>query len=65
MVDGSEMTSTAFQRISGLVSQEDVFNSALTVGETLFFSAALKLSPELRKPRVENSDQENSRNKKH
>ena len=50
-VDGQEMTSTQFQRISGLVTQEDVFNKALTVQETLRFAAALKLQKDDRKYR--------------
>ena len=44
---------TQFQRISGLVTQEDVFNSSLTVGETVKFAAALKLSKGARADRVE------------
>ena len=52
-VDNQVMTTTQFQRISGLVTQEDVFNSSLTVGETLTFAAALKLKRESRQGRVE------------
>lgn len=44
LVDGKEVTPTAFRRVSGLVTQEDVFNSCLTVRETLTFTAALKVA---------------------
>jgi len=37
------LSPTKFQRISGLVTQEDVFNGTLTVQETLHFMAQLKL----------------------
>merc|ERR1719265_3124838 len=40
----AELSSSQFQRISGLVTQEDVFNAALTVQETLRFAAKLKLA---------------------
>jgi ABC-type multidrug transport system ATPase subunit len=39
-----ELTASQFQRISGLVTQEDIFNAALTVKETLMFAAKLKLT---------------------
>merc|ERR1719265_2781497 len=38
-----DLTASQFQRISGLVTQEDVFNAALTVTETLRFAAKLRL----------------------
>merc|ERR1719265_2954145 len=40
----AELSASQFQRISGLVTQEDVFNAALTVQETLRFAAKLKLA---------------------
>merc|ERR1719265_1141968 len=39
----AELSASKFQRISGLVTQEDVFNATLTVQETLNFMAQLKL----------------------
>ena len=53
VVDGKVLNSSQFQRISGLVTQEDVFNSSLTVGETLNFAAALKLPRGSRRERVD------------
>ena len=44
LVDGEELTPTAFRRISGFVTQEDVFEGCLTVEETIFFKAALILA---------------------
>lgn len=52
-VDNERLNSTQFQRISGLVTQEDVFNSALTVGETIKFAAALRLHRDFREERIE------------
>lgn len=43
LVDGENLTPTAFRRISGFVTQEDVFEGCLTVEETLGFKAALML----------------------
>jgi ABC-type multidrug transport system ATPase subunit len=40
--NGVDLTPSQFQKISGLVTQEDVFNEALTVAETLRFMAKLK-----------------------
>jgi len=39
-----QLTSSQFTRISGLVTQEDCFNAALTVKETLYFAAKLRLT---------------------
>lgn len=47
------MTSTAFRRIAGFVTQEDVFEGCLTVEETLRFKAALLLSTMKAKDRLE------------
>jgi ABC-type multidrug transport system ATPase subunit len=41
--NGKSLTPTQFQRISGLVTQEDVFNATLTVQESLAFGAKLRL----------------------
>jgi ABC-type multidrug transport system ATPase subunit len=41
--NGLELSASQFQRIAGLVTQEDVFNAALTVKETLRFGAKLRL----------------------
>jgi len=46
------LTSSQFQRIAGLVTQEDVFNAALTVQETLSFMARLKLPSSGRQERI-------------
>jgi len=43
LVDGSVISSTKFRRMSGLVTQEDIFEPSLTVEETLMCAAALKL----------------------
>ena len=43
LVDNVALDDTGFRRISGMVTQEDVFVGCLTVEETLFFSAALRL----------------------
>lgn len=43
LCNGVEFTATEAHTISGLVSQEDVFNGCLTVRETLRFAARLKL----------------------
>lgn len=43
LVDGQKISDTEFRRMSGLVTQEDIFNSCLTVFETFYFTAALKL----------------------
>jgi ABC-type multidrug transport system ATPase subunit len=48
-----ELSGTQFQRISGIVSQEDVFNSVLTVRETLRFAAKLKLPAAQRQERIQ------------
>ena len=53
LVDGKVLNSTAFRRISGLVTQEDVFNEVLTVEETLQYAAELTLEKSIRKSRVE------------
>lgn len=56
LVDGENLTPTAFRRISGFVTQEDVFEGCLTVEETIGFKAALMLgdmSASQRKQRVE------------
>jgi ABC-type multidrug transport system ATPase subunit len=53
LCNGREHTSSEFQRIAGLVTQEDVFNAALTVQETLKYSAALKLPKAQRQERTE------------
>eukprot|EP00747_Dinoflagellata_sp_TGD_P183622 gnl/TRDRNA2_/TRDRNA2_38600_c0_seq1.p1 gnl/TRDRNA2_/TRDRNA2_38600_c0~~gnl/TRDRNA2_/TRDRNA2_38600_c0_seq1.p1 ORF type:complete len:642 (+),score=88.38 gnl/TRDRNA2_/TRDRNA2_38600_c0_seq1:62-1927(+) len=50
---GQPLTAAKFQRIAGLVTQEDVFNASLTVQETLIFAARLRLSPALRTQRVQ------------
>ncbi len=42
-VDNEQLDDTSFRRISGMVTQEDIFTDCLTVEETLMFSAALKL----------------------
>jgi ABC-type multidrug transport system ATPase subunit len=52
-VDGQVLTTTAFRRISGLVTQEDIFNDVLTVEETLQYAAELTLEENIRKSRVE------------
>ena len=43
LVDGENLTPTAFRRISGFVTQEDVFEGCLTVEETIGFKASLML----------------------
>lgn len=43
LCNGKALTPTQFQRISGLVTQEDVFNATLTVQESLAFGAKLRL----------------------
>ena len=56
LIDGENLTPTAFRRISGFVTQEDVFEGCLTVEETLGFKAALMLgnmNASERKRRVE------------
>eukprot|EP00606_Chrysophyceae_sp_TOSAG23-5_P000547 GSChrysophyteH2.ASY1.ANO1.344.1 assembled CDS len=53
LVDGQALNSTAFRRISGLVTQEDVFNGVLTVEETLQYAAELTLEKGIRNSRVE------------
>ena len=56
LVDGENLTPTAFRRISGFVTQEDVFEGCLTVEETIGFKAALMLgnmNASERKQRVE------------
>ena len=53
LVDGKTLSTTQFQRMSGLVTQEDVFEGSLTVAETLGFSAALKIQKDLRHGRVD------------
>ena len=53
LVDGQALNSTAFRRISGLVTQEDVFNEVLTVEETLQYAAELTLEKDIRNSRVE------------
>jgi ABC-type multidrug transport system ATPase subunit len=50
--NGKELTATEIMRISGFVSQEDVFNAELTVQETLGFAARLKLPARKRDSRV-------------
>lgn len=45
-VNDKELTTTEFRRVSGLVTQEDVFEGCLTVEETLYFKAALMLNLE-------------------
>ena len=54
LVNDEELSSTAFRRLSGLVTQEDVFEGCLTVEETIKFKAALMLrhSNEARMTRV-------------
>jgi ABC-type multidrug transport system ATPase subunit len=52
LCNGQTLNSTQFRRISGLVTQEDVFNASLSVLETLNFAARLKLPSELQKSRV-------------
>jgi len=47
------LTSTEMMRISGFVSQEDVFNAELTVQECLRFTARLKLPRHQRLSRVD------------
>ena len=42
-VDNQNITGTAFRKMSGLVTQEDIFEGSLTVEETLSFSAKLRL----------------------
>ena len=42
-VENKELNSTEFRRLTGLVTQEDIFEGCLTVEETLYFAAALKL----------------------
>jgi len=43
LCNGKSLTPTQFQRISGLVTQEDIFNATLSVEETLVFGAKLRL----------------------
>ena len=43
LVDGENLSATAFRRVSGFVTQEDVFEGCLTVEETIGFKAALML----------------------
>ena len=52
-VNNVVLNSTSFRRMSGLVTQEDVFNEVLTVEETLQFAAELQLPSDIRKNRVE------------
>ena len=51
-VDNAELSATAFRRLSGLVTQEDIFNECLTVEETLQFTAELTLDTSIRESRV-------------
>ena len=44
---------SSFLSLQGLVTQEDVFESSLTVGETISFTAALKIRREFCKQRIE------------
>jgi len=53
LCNGKSRTASEFQRVSGLVTQEDVFNGVLTVAETLKFAAMLKLPAKLRQVRVD------------
>lgn len=53
LCNGEELTSTEMMRISGFVSQEDVFNAELTVQECLRFAARLKLPRHQRLSRVD------------
>jgi len=43
LCNDKSLTPTQFQRISGLVTQEDIFNATLSVRETLVFGAKLRL----------------------
>jgi ABC-type multidrug transport system ATPase subunit len=52
LCNGQELTASQFQRIAGLVTQEDIFNAALTVQETIKFAAALKLPAVQRQERI-------------
>ena len=52
-VDNMTLNGTDFRRISGLVTQEDVFNECLTVEETLHFAAELTLHASIRQERIE------------
>lgn len=52
LCNGQKLTSTQFRQISGLVTQEDIFNSTLTVRETLSFGASLRLPAKSRSDRV-------------
>lgn len=52
LVDNQVMTGTAFRRMSGLVTQEDIFNGHLTVYETLYYAAGLILPADIREARV-------------
>lgn len=54
LVDKAPMGDTAFRRMSGMVTQEDIFTGCLTVEETLSFTAALKFrsDPAMREDRV-------------
>jgi ABC-type multidrug transport system ATPase subunit len=52
LVDNQMMTGTAFRRMSGLVTQEDIFNGHLTVYETLYYAAGLILPADIRDARV-------------
>eukprot|EP00933_Yihiella_yeosuensis_P072957 TRINITY_DN8150_c3_g1_i1.p1 TRINITY_DN8150_c3_g1~~TRINITY_DN8150_c3_g1_i1.p1 ORF type:complete len:659 (+),score=96.58 TRINITY_DN8150_c3_g1_i1:111-1979(+) len=53
LCNGQELTSSQFQRIAGLVTQEDVFNAVLTVQETLMFTARLKLKSKDQRSQVD------------
>lgn len=44
MVDGSDLDTASFRRISSYVEQEDTLIGSLTVEETLKFSAELSLA---------------------
>jgi ABC-type multidrug transport system ATPase subunit len=53
LCNGRELSATSMMRISGFVSQEDVFNAELTVQETLRFAARLKLAAANRASRID------------
>jgi ABC-type multidrug transport system ATPase subunit len=53
LIDGQALNNTEFRKMSGLVTQDDVFNGYLTVYETLYYSAALTLPADMRDSRIE------------
>jgi len=53
LINGVELTPSEFLQITGVVTQEDVFNALLTTRESLIFGAKLRLAPAGLKARVD------------